>query len=273
MPALSPFLAAYAKFTRDDGWAIASHVALSTLTALFPFLIFLATLAGFIGREEIALSATGLIFDSWPPQIAHPLSREITAVLTQPHGGLLTVSAVLSIYFSSSGVEAMRVALNRAYDARDHRPWWLLRLEAIVFVIVGAASLLVIAFLLVLAPLVWSLVGRYAPELAHHLEILKPATRYGVSTLVLGAGLIGAHTVLPAGRPPLPAVAPGILLTLALWLLFGAGFGDYLLHFADNYIVTYAGLASIMMALVFLYALSAIFIFGAELNQTLRREG
>jgi uncharacterized BrkB/YihY/UPF0761 family membrane protein len=27
------------------------------------------------------------------------------------------------------------------------------------------------------------------------------------------------------------------------------------------------------MALVFLYALSAIFIFGAELNQTLRREG
>ena len=90
---------------------------------------------------------------------------------------------------------------------------------------------------------------------------------------MLGVGLIGAHTILPAGRPPLPAVAPGILLTLALWLAFGVGFGDYLLHFADNYIVTYAGLASIMMALVFLYALSAIFIFGAELNQTLRREG
>ena len=273
MHTLRSFQHAYAKFTRDDGWAIASHVALSTLTALFPFLIFLTTLAAFIGREEMALSATHLLFDGWPEQIAHPLSREITAVLTQPHGGLLTVSAVLSIYFSSSGVEAMRVALNRAYDARDHRPWWLLRLEAIVFVIIGAASLLVIAFLLVLAPLVWALVDRYAPEFVHHLELLKPATRYGVSTLVLGVGLIGAHTILPARRPPLPAVAPGILLTLALWLAFGVGFGDYLLHFADNYIVTYAGLASIMMALVFLYALSAIFIFVAELNQTLRREG
>ena len=82
MHALRSFQHAYAKFTRDDGWAIASHVALSTLTALFPFLIFLTTLAAFIGREEMALSATNLLFDGWPEQIAHPLSREITAVLT-----------------------------------------------------------------------------------------------------------------------------------------------------------------------------------------------
>jgi membrane protein len=65
MHALRPFQDAYAKFTRDDGWAIASHVALSTLTALFPFLIFLTTLAAFIGREEMALSATNLLFDGW----------------------------------------------------------------------------------------------------------------------------------------------------------------------------------------------------------------
>ena len=34
-------------FLADDGWAIASHIALSTLMALFPFLIVLTSLAGF----------------------------------------------------------------------------------------------------------------------------------------------------------------------------------------------------------------------------------
>ena len=36
---------AFYTFLADDGWAIASHIALSTLMALFPFLIVLTSLA------------------------------------------------------------------------------------------------------------------------------------------------------------------------------------------------------------------------------------
>ena len=39
-------------FLAEDGWAIASHIALSTLTSLFPFLIFVTALAGFLGSQE-----------------------------------------------------------------------------------------------------------------------------------------------------------------------------------------------------------------------------
>ena len=46
---LAIFLDAYLRFTADDGWAISSHIALSTLTSLFPFLIFVTALAGFLG--------------------------------------------------------------------------------------------------------------------------------------------------------------------------------------------------------------------------------
>jgi membrane protein len=38
---------------RDDGWAIASHIALSILTSLFPFLIFVTALAGFLGSKNL----------------------------------------------------------------------------------------------------------------------------------------------------------------------------------------------------------------------------
>ena len=64
-------------------------------------------------------------------------------------------------------------------------------------------------------------------------------------------------------------IAPGIALTLVLWLGFGEGFGFYLARFSQNYVTTYAGLASVMIALVFLYVLSAIFIFGGEFNSSI----
>ena len=69
-------------FLADDGWAIASHIALSALMALFPFLIVLTALAGFFGSKELADQAADLMLQIWPDQVANTLSREIHDVLT-----------------------------------------------------------------------------------------------------------------------------------------------------------------------------------------------
>lgn len=271
MTQLHALYAAYLKFNDDDGWAIASHIALSILTSLFPFLIFVTALAGFFGLKSEADAATTLIFENWPPNIAEPIAAEIRNVVTQPRGGLLTVGGLLAIFFSSSGVESLRIALNRAYNQRDQRPWWLLRLESILYVFLGAASLLAIAFLMVLAPLARALAEKHAPGLMRELEPLYGPVRYGVTSSVVGVAVLAAHILLPAGRPRLLDLAPGFALTLLASLAFGAGFGAYLARFAINYVSTYAGLASIMMAIVFLQTLAVIFIYGAELNQATAR--
>jgi membrane protein len=272
MPVIALLYAAWLKFNRDDGWAIASHIALTILTSLFPSLIFLTALASFFGLQKEADAATALIFANWPESVARPIAAEIHNVLTEPRGGLLTVGAVLSIYFASSGVEALRIALNRAYDMRDARPWWLLRLESLLYVFLGAASLLAIAFLMVLAPLAVALAERHLPALMRELEPqlapLYGPIRYGVTSATVGIAVLAAHVLLPAGRPPLLLLIPGIALTLGASLAFGAGFGAWLAAFAGNYVSTYAGLASIMIAIVFLQTLAVIFIYGAELNQT-----
>ena len=124
--AFSIFWSAGEKFVADDGWAIASYIGLTLLTSLFPFLIFVAALAGFFGSAELANEAARLVFAEWPDVVARPIAEEVSNVLTAPRGGLLTLGAVLSSYFASSAIEALRVGLNRAYGLIETRPWWLL---------------------------------------------------------------------------------------------------------------------------------------------------
>jgi membrane protein len=259
-------------FLVDDGWPIASHIALSMLTSMFPFLIFIAALASFLGDAQLSQEATKLIFEAWPQEVAEPIAAEVRNVLTIPRGGLLTIGAVLALYFSSSGVEALRTGLNRAYDALDHRPWWRLRLQSILFMMVASFGVLALALLVVLGPLLWAKAIEFAPKLAP-LQELVTTVRLGVAIVVLCVTLFVAHLWLPAVRLRFVDVAPGVIFTFVVSVGFGEAFGFYLTQFARNYVSTYAGLASVMITLVFLYSLAAIFVFGGELNAAILRAG
>ena len=255
------------RFIAHDGWAIASHIALSILIALFPFLILLAALAGLFGTKSLADEASVLIFDAWPREVAKPIVAEMHRVLTEQRGGVLTVGAVLALYFSSAGVESLRVGLNRAYGLREQRPWWLTRLESIAYVICGALAMLAFALLVVLGPLIWRNVLNVAPGL-EPLSLTVAIGRIAITAFLLVGVLVIAHKFVATGRRSFLAVIPGVAVTLLLWFLAGLGFGYYLDRFSNAYVSTYGSLATAMVALVFLYWLAAMFLFGGEINGT-----
>jgi membrane protein len=257
---------AFYTFLADDGWAIASHIALSTLMALFPFLIVLTSLAGFFGSKELADQAAGLLLQVWPKQVTDSLSGEIHDVLTTTRGDILTIGAVLAVYFASNGVEALRVALNRAYAVIEPRRWYWLRLESIGYTLVAAFTSLAMAFLIVLGPLMLEAARRHIPLIVESNENLLNIARYSVTILAMIIALFVLHAWLPAGRRGFLQILPGIVFTLLASLISGTVFGEYLARFANNYVTMYAGLASVIIALVFLYFLAAIFVYGGELN-------
>ena len=261
------FLDAFYTFLADDGWAIASHIALSTLMALFPFLIVLTSLAAFLfGSKELADQAVGLLLQTWPDQVADALSGQIHDVLTTTRSDVLTVGAVLAVYFASNGVEALRVGLNRAYAVVEPRRWYWLRLESIGYTLVAAFTALAMGFLIVLGPLVIEATRRHIPLIVESNEQLLDLLRYGITISALVVALFILHAWLPAGRRGFYQILPGIVFTLVASLVSGIGFGQYLARFANNYVTMYAGLASVIIALVFLYFIAAIFVFGGELN-------
>jgi membrane protein len=256
-------------FDADDGWSMASHLAITALMALFPFLIFATALASFLGAKAFADTAVHLVFDTWPDQIAQPIAREVVNVLTIPRGDFLTLSVVIAAVFASNGIEALRTSLNRAYRVAEDRSFVYRRLQSLAFVFIATLSFLAISVLLVLAPLVGHIALRAMPWLEPYMGTIT-LWRYIIASAVILSALVIVHMWLPAGRRRLIDIAPGIVFTIAAWVAGSSMFAAYLERFS-SYTATYAGLASIMIAVVFLYIVSAIFILGGELNAAIGR--
>ena len=88
--------------------------------ALFPFLIVVTALAGFfLGSKELADEAARLLLEAWPNEVAAPIALDITGVLTSTRGDILTLGVLFALYFASSGVESLRIGLNRAYNMNN----------------------------------------------------------------------------------------------------------------------------------------------------------
>ena len=266
---LAPIKAALIHFNAGDGWAMASHVAMSLMIAVFPFLIFAVSLTGMLGADRLSDEVVHLVFDYWPETIAKPIVNEINAVVATASKGYLTFGGVLAIFFAANGIEAIRVALNRAYGDSNKRSIWKLRLQSVIFVIVGAILMLLISMLLVFLPVYFSFMEITPPDNSNW-SFLSVTARWSAAFGLLIFFIIACHYWLPGHRRPISQTWPGILTTLVLWAIAGAVFSFYLDTFA-NYSATYAGLAGIMTALIFLYLMAVIFIFGAEYNSALQK--
>lgn len=256
-------------FDSDDGWSMSSHLAISALMALFPFLIFATALASFLGANAFADTAVHLVFDTWPEQIAAPIANEVRNVLTVQRGDFLTVSVIAAAIFASNGIEALRTSLNRAYRVTETRSFLFRRLQSFAFVLIATIGFLAISLLLVLAPLLADIALKHLSWIEPYMGTIT-LWRYIVASGVIVAGLFAVHFWLPAGKRPFYDVIPGIVFTLIAWVAGSSMFAAYLRQFS-NYVSTYAGLASIMIAVVFLYIVSVIFILGGELNAAIRR--
>ena len=265
---------ALGRFSLKGGLVFSSHVALSMMLALFPFCIVVLAVAGMV--SEIGLQATGadlgdlldVVFGSWPDAIADPIENEVRAVLETSGTGTLTLGALLTLVFASNGFDAVRLAISAAYHDRDDpRPVWKLRLLAMSFAVLGALLVTVAGLFSVVLPIYVRYVAEVAPVL--HLDVLSgDMLGRAITGLVLIFALFACHKWLPGVKRPMRALVPGIALTLLLWAIAAKGFEFYISTFS-TYSVTYAGLAGVMSALVFMYLMAAIFVFGAEFNATL----
>jgi membrane protein len=252
----------------DEGLELSGYIAFTAFLSLFPFLIFLATLAGFLGDRDTASEFIAAMFRFMPDDVAQTLAPAVREVVGVREQGLLTFSILATLWFASSGVEALRSGLNRAYSVTEKRAIWWLRLQSIAVVIFSAVVIFFLSLAVIFGPLVWRVFGSDIDEVLDTRFVFVTA-RYAVAVVLLLGALVLLHRWLPNTRQAFVRVLPGVCLTAVLWLIGASLFSWYVGNLA-NYALFYGSLGGVAITLVFFYITAIIFIFGAEFNAVWR---
>ena len=252
-----------------EGMHLAGHMAFTALLAIFPFLIFLAALAGVLGDADTANDFIDFMFRFMPEDVATTLSRPVLEVLTTRSRGLLTFGILGTLWVASSGIEALRLGLNQAYGLPEARPLWYLRLQSIAFVILGSLAIFLLSLSIILGPIIWEFMTSIL-NLTVGERILWDIVRYLFSVGVLVVAVLVLHRWLPNGRQRWRDILPGAVATTVIWVGAGSAFSLYLGNLG-NYSVTYGSLGGVIITLTFFYISALIFLFGAEFNVSFRR--
>ncbi|MEL6218347.1 MAG: YihY/virulence factor BrkB family protein [Pseudomonadota bacterium] len=254
--------AVLSRFNEDQGSVLAGYLAYAAMLSLLPFLVFATALAGFIVGPENSEKALETLFAGVPDHVVRTLEPAILEVLAHRRGGILTLSAIGSVWAASNGIEALRVGFDHAYEAHEKRSILINRLYAILAVFLCYAIFWLLAFLLILAPILFhvleSLIGIDVPVEAEYL-------RHVIGLVILWSGLWVLHRMLPSRIMSGIRLWPGLTVSVALWLLIAKGMSVYLYH-APSYSLTYGALAGVILTLLFFYLTGVALIIGAQVN-------
>jgi membrane protein len=260
-------LASIRRLFADEAVPLAGNIAFRSIFSLFPFLIFLTAIAGFVGTEEQAAAAVSFLLDIAPENLVRPLESEIRSILTVPRADLLSLAALLTIWSAMAGVDSVRVGLNRAYDLRDERSAWLVYLIDILFVVGSAIAFLIFSFLVVLMPLALRFAATHGIDLIGRFSALEEL-RLLLALVLMVLGVTFAHLYLPARRLAFRKIWPGVVLTVIVWMGLALVFSYWLFRF-NSFASTYASLSGIFAAMFFVYMAALVLILGGELNRVL----
>jgi membrane protein len=267
---------AFKKFQADDMTDRAAALTYYLMMSLFPALLVGVSLLGLTGDESLVRKAVDYARDNGAPtEVTDALQALLTKTISAAGGaasGALVLGIAVALYGASGAFGAAGRALHVVYGVKDTRSFIAHKLADIGF------TMLVIALALVALVSVF-LGGNLAGDLFGTIGLGDTAAsiwRIARWAVAIGA-VLGIYAIVFAFAPDIEArrrriVSPGGLVGVAIWILASVGFFVYVSNFG-KYGATYGAFAGAVILLLWLYISSIAFLFGAELNSVVDRQG
>lgn len=271
VPGLAVATQAAVNYIRHQSANQAGSVAFSSVLAMFPLLLFVSAAAGFIGQPGAAAGLAGRIIEYAPPVVADALAPAVEEVLGQRSRALLAIGVIATIWAASSGAQAVRTALNRAYGVDRGLPFWKARIKVTLFTVIGTLAAILVFSSVVILPHLWAVLAATIGTGQETLW-LRTGVRYGLAFVVLVVVYALLYGWLPDIPQRLRTVLPGALVGATMWL-GAAAILSYTLRSAGKLSLVYGGFTGLVATLVFLYVSAVTLIFGAEINGVLHQRG
>lgn len=257
---------AFGVFFGNHGMAAAGNMAFLAMLSLFPAIIFLVAVSGFLGQTDRGLEAIAFLLSVLPPEVTKVIQGPINGIIRNTGTEILTGSILFAIWTAGNGVEAGREVLIKAFGKEHARAIWIRRLETLGIVVFGSIAVVLAMSIMVLGPALLKAVTSFFPDIVS--EGINTVWRYLsllVSPSILMLGIYLMFLALTPRKVKNAYRLPGTILSVLVLIATARGLSVYL-KYAGNYDVTYGSLAGVVVMQLFCFLVSVGFVLGAELN-------
>jgi membrane protein len=252
----------YQDTVEDDAFGLAAQLAYYFFLALFPAILCVIALASFFPLHNFTDEMVASLGRFAPAQMLALVREQMVRLAEGNHGGILSIGVLGAIWSSSAALVAIINAMNKAYDIEDSRPWWKVRIIAVLLTI-GLALFIVLSFGLIIAgpQLADWLAAKYAlgGVFVWTWKILQWPLAFAL--VVTGIGLV--YYFAPDAEQSWAWITPGSLVAAILWVAGSLAFRYYVVNFA-GYESTYGAVTGVILLLLWFYLSGFVIILGAE---------
>jgi len=253
-----------AEIGEDNCLGLAAQLAFYFFLSLFPALLFLVALVGYLPIEDTLTRLLAALGTVAPGEVLALLRAQLEELARGSHGSLLTLGIAGAVWSSSAAMVAIIDALNDAYDIDERRSWWKRRAVAIALT-VALALFIVMSLAFVLAgPSVALRVADWF-RLAPAFALLWAIVRWPLMIFLIVFGVDLVYHFAPNRRGRWVWITPGSLLATGLWILSSFAFKFYVTNLA-NFNATYGAIGGVVVLLLWFYVSGLAILVGAELN-------
>lgn len=251
-----------ARIMDDNVPGLAAQLAYFFLLSLFPFMIFLVTLVGYLPYTDLGI--LNFISDYAPEETMVLLEENLGQIMENRNGGLLSIGIIGTLWSASNGVNALMRSLNAAYAIEEERKFIIARGIAIVLTI-AMFFVIIMAFLL---PIFGKMIGEYVFSFFglsdDFLEVWN-AIRWVISSLIFFIVLLFLYRTAPSKKVYFRHVYVGAIFSTIGWQLTSLAF-SYYVSSMGNYSTTYGSLGGVIILMIWFYLSGIIIITGGEIN-------
>ncbi|MEK0152365.1 YihY/virulence factor BrkB family protein [Tetragenococcus halophilus] len=239
-------------------------VAYYLLLSLFPLLITVGNILPFLSIDPS--SVLPYIQEIMPSTIYQFLGPAIKDLLTQSSGGLLSISAITTIWSASKSINALQKAMNKSLGV-EQRTGIVARILSVLVLILFLFAMVALSLIIGAGQVLLDATQPIFAIPDSFVNIFQ-TVKWPLTFVALFLLMAIIYWMIPNVKMKLRSVLPGAIFATIGWLLLSQVFGLYARYFATT-VSGYQIIGSFVVLMLWLNFAAMIIILGSVLNASM----
>lgn len=252
----------FERFVQAEVLGLSAQLAYFFLLSLFPFLMFIVTLIGYLPFDDRMVIA--VLAEYLPEDVVFMIDENLKEIMNNRSGGLLSISIIGTLWSASNGFNAITRSFNKAYGVKPARNFILNRIIAIGLMFSMVAAIIIA----LLFPVFGRLIGEYVlvnVPLPETIVDMWDVLRWVSSSVMFFVVFFVLYKLAPNKKMKENHVLYGTIFATVGWQLTSYGF-SYYVETLGNYTLTYGSLGTVIVLMIWFYLSGIIITTGGVIN-------